>query len=93
LGDWMAKIFLFCDVNRSYRAIREMISGDYNGKVHENEIKLGLSTVVEQGLMLHDGGRYLSLPTREGGRAAQTTHGQPAVAEAPELLPILDLRQ
>ncbi|MGA7316025.1 MAG: RiPP maturation radical SAM C-methyltransferase [Silvibacterium sp.] len=93
LGDWMAKIFLFCDVNRSYRAIWEMISGDYNGKVHENEIKLGLSTLVEQGLMLHDGGRYLSLPTREGGRVAQITQGQPAVTEAPELLPILDLRQ
>jgi SAM-dependent methyltransferase len=73
--------------------IRQMISGTYHGKVRENEIKLGLNTLVEQGLMLHDGGRYLSLPTREGGRVVQISPGQPAAIEAPELLPILDSRQ
>lgn len=93
LGGWMAKMFLFCDVNRSYQAIRETISHAYNRKVSESEIKLGLNTLCEQGIMLQDGGRYLSLPTRERAQVMKTTPGQTAAAKAPELLPILELRQ
>lgn len=88
LNALQAKIYLFCDENRSFKAIREMLAAQSSPPTEEQTRKL-LEQFVEQGLMFREADRYLSLAVRKN--AARKPIKQAAKLEQPPktILPVL----
>ncbi|MBL8149384.1 MAG: RiPP maturation radical SAM C-methyltransferase [Blastocatellia bacterium] len=65
LNELQAKIYLFCDENRSFKSIQNMLSENYRIPPTEEQINLILRQFVESGLMFSDTDRYISLAVRK----------------------------
>lgn len=56
-----AKVYLFCDEHRSFKAIQEMLNKDESNQIPPEKIKAMLDHLVSAGLTFEEDGRYLSL--------------------------------
>jgi hypothetical protein len=61
LTELQARVYLFCDENRSFSAIYEMLSREFPGRLSEIEARTLLEQFVSAYLMFREGDRYLSL--------------------------------
>ncbi|MCU1255628.1 MAG: Radical domain protein [Candidatus Angelobacter sp.] len=80
--DFMTAIYLLCDENRTFNAIREHMAEKFADRATEQEIKRLLDTFVDEGLMFREGDRYLALAVRKKSRVSYRTHKAKA-AEKP----------
>jgi ribosomal peptide maturation radical SAM protein 1 len=68
LSEQLSALYLYCDENHAYPAIKRMLNERFPGEVSESQLQDWLVQLVEEGLMLQEGDRYLSL----------AIHGAPA---------------
>jgi ribosomal peptide maturation radical SAM protein 1 len=65
LDDVQSRIFLFCDENRSFNAIQQMLMTEVKTPPVEQDTRKLLDRFVAKGFMFREGDRYLSLATRK----------------------------
>lgn len=71
LNELQSKVYLFCDENRSFSAIRRMLLESYPSPPSEEQIQKLLDQFVSRGLMFREQDRYLSLAVRKKTRSKQ----------------------
>lgn len=77
LNEKQAKVYLFCDHNRSFNAIQHMLNECYENPLPEVKTRIMLDQFVSQGLMFAENDRYLSLAVRKNsGRDRQHNAGK-----------------
>ncbi|HEX5435214.1 MAG TPA: RiPP maturation radical SAM C-methyltransferase [Candidatus Angelobacter sp.] len=71
LNALQSRIYQFCDANRSFRAIYELVT-EINPLMTAEQTRTLLDNFVTQRLMFRENDRYLSLATRQAHKAAQS---------------------
>lgn len=64
-----SKAYLFCDENRSFRAIHEMLTKEVKPDLSTEECRLKLEQLVNAGLMFREDDRYLALAVHKRSRS------------------------
>jgi ribosomal peptide maturation radical SAM protein 1 len=83
LNDLQSRIYLFCDENRSFQAIRKMLLSMAEAPPSEEQTRHLLDQFVAQGFMFREADRYLSLAVRRNPkRASVSASGGKDAAEA-----------
>lgn len=72
LGEELKAIYLFCDQCHSLRSICEMVGTGRAGRPSVAEVEQWLNELVETGLMLREGDRYLALAIRQSPTSRPT---------------------
>ena len=68
LNEQLAEMYCFCDENRSFSAISEMMKARFGVQMDERRVQASLDSLVFQCLMLREENRYLSLAVRKPSR-------------------------
>lgn len=71
LNEPYSSIYLFCDENRSLRAVHEMLKKVMGGNLSEDTVRTWLNQLVAQDLMFSEGDRYLSLAVRKAEKVSR----------------------
>jgi ribosomal peptide maturation radical SAM protein 1 len=64
LDERTSAIYLFCDENRTMRAVTEMLNARFATSFDVSEVQVWLDDLVHRDLMFREGDRYLSLAVR-----------------------------
>jgi ribosomal peptide maturation radical SAM protein 1 len=68
LNEQLAEMYCFCDENRSFKAILEMMRTRFGSHLEERVVRGWLDSLVFQCLMFREENRYLSLAVRKSSR-------------------------
>jgi hypothetical protein len=88
LNALQSKIYLFCDENRSFSAIQNMLLSQSSSLTEEQTRKL-LEQFVEQGLMYREADRYLSLAVRKNAVRKPVNQAARLEQTPKHILPVL----
>jgi ribosomal peptide maturation radical SAM protein 1 len=76
LNEIQSVVYLFCDENRSFNAIQQMLNDRYHGSPPTVEqTRIMLDQFVERALMFREGDRYLSLAVRRRSEKVRFPNG------------------
>jgi ribosomal peptide maturation radical SAM protein 1 len=76
LNEELSAIYLYCDENRSFQSIYQLVDAKFGGAFSEETVRGWLDQLVAQNLMFREGNRYLSLAVR---RKPAPKRNQPAL--------------
>lgn len=65
LNEKQARVYLFCDEKRSFKAIEQMLNEGSENPVPEEKLRIMLDQFVEHGLMFSENDSYLSLAVKK----------------------------
>lgn len=71
LNEPYSSIYLFCDENRSLRAVHDMMKKTMGDSLSEDTVRTWLNQLVAQDLMFKEGDRYLSLAVRKAEKVSR----------------------
>jgi ribosomal peptide maturation radical SAM protein 1 len=89
LNELQSRVYLFCDENHSFSAIRKMLLADFRSPPNEVQTEKLLDQFVEQGLMLREGDRYLSLAVRKAPPRGQLSQAAKSEQRLEMALPVI----
>lgn len=76
LNEKQAKVYLFCDENRTFAAIWQMLKENFEDAPTEERAQIMLDQFVEYGLMFREDDRYLALAVRKNFRKDRRCNGE-----------------
>ena len=85
LNEVQSRIYLYCDENRSFSAIRKKLLAEFQSPITEEQTQRLLDQFVERGLMFREGNRYLSLAVRKSSARNHAEKGDSESTRAAEM--------